>query len=149
MVVAILAALAAVAGGNLAVTSAPVRPRVDRRMVFRATGQVGEKGHLYLYRERGKTCAQSARAERRRAAVRMLSRPVDGSFDFEVRHVPRRAGRLLVCAYLYADTCDAAGRNCGPAVGLPPDAGFSQVRIVVRDSSHAVNSPAGSGRVIT
>ncbi|MEA2424146.1 MAG: hypothetical protein QOH13_556 [Thermoleophilaceae bacterium] len=136
----ILAVIAAVAGGNLAVTSSPARPHVGRRVVFRATGQVGDKGHLYLYRETGRNCGQSAGAERRRG-VRMVSRAIDGSFDLQVFHTPRRTGRLLVCAYLYADACDAAGQNCGPATGLPPDAGFAQIRVRVRA---AAARPSGS-----
>ncbi len=139
----ILAILAAVAGGNLAVTAAPEKPRVGHRLAVRATGQVGDKGHLYIYRETGRICGQSARAERR-AGVRMASLPVEGSFDFEVFHVPRRTGRLLVCGYLYADTCDAAGQNCGPAIGLPPDAGFSQVRLRVRAAAASRSASAAT-----
>src|SRR4051794_19105960 len=131
IVAVILAILAAVAGGNLAVTAAPEKPRVGKRVVVRSTGQVGDTGHLYVYRQRGTTCAQSARAERHRGVL-MARLPVDGSFDFEVFFVPRRTGLMMVCGYLYADTCDAAGQNCGPAVGLPPDAGFSRVRLRVR-----------------
>ena len=129
------AMLAAVAGGNLAVTTAPEHPRVNHRVTIRATGQVGDTGHLYIYRETGRTCAASARGEARRG-VRMASKPITGSFDLVLFHVPRRAGRLLICAYLYANTCDAAGEHCGPATGLPPDAGFSQARVRVRAASH-------------
>jgi hypothetical protein len=126
-----LALLAAVAGGNLAVTTAPTHPRTGQRVIIRATGQVGDTGHFYLYRDRGKGCAASARGERRRGA-RVASRRIDGSFDFEVFFTPRRTGRLWICGYLYADSCDAAGNDCGPATGLPPDAGFAQVRVRVR-----------------
>lgn len=126
-----LALLAAVAGGNLAVTAAPTRPHVGHQVIVRATGQVGDTGHFYLYRARGSSCAATAQGERRRG-VRVASRRIDGSFDFEVSFTPRRVGRLWICGYLYADTCDAAGQNCGPATGLPPDAGFSQVRVSVR-----------------
>jgi hypothetical protein len=126
----ILALVAAVAGGNLAVTTAPAKPHVDQRVVVRSTGQVGDKGKLYIYRDR-KGCLASARAERHRGS-RLASLPIEGSFDFEVFLTPRRIGRIWVCAYLYAITCDAAGRDCGPALGLPPDAGFSRVLIRVR-----------------
>jgi hypothetical protein len=143
----ILALVAAVAGGNLAVTTAPEKPRVNHRVVVRVTGQVGDKGHLWIYRDR-KGCAQTVRGERRRG-IRMATLPITESFDFEVSFRPRREGRIWVCGYLYAITCDAAGQNCAPATGLPPDAGFSQVRVRVRPSSQSAKSSAGKGRVIT
>ncbi|MEA2495416.1 MAG: hypothetical protein QOJ29_3327 [Thermoleophilaceae bacterium] len=146
--VSILALLAAVAGGNLAVTTAPERPRVGQRVEVRSTGQVGDRGRLYLYRNLHKPCAQSARGERQ-IGIRLASRPIVSTFDFTVVYRPRRVRREWICGYLYAITCDAAGRNCAPATGLPPDAGFSQVRVRVRAASQSVNSPAGNGRVIT
>ena len=129
--VLILALVAAVAGGNLVITTAPTKPRVDQRVAVRATGQVGDRGgRLYIYRDRH-GCLATSRAERRRGVL-LATRPITASFDFEVSFRPRREGRIWVCGYLYAITCDAAGRNCGPAVGLPPDAGFSPVPVRVR-----------------
>jgi hypothetical protein len=129
----IVALLVAVAGGNLAVTTGPVHPRVGHRIIVRSTGQVGDRGELYLYRDTGSGCAASVLDERRRSTARQLAtRPIVESFDFELYYTPRRAGRSWVCGYLYALSCDAAGNNCGSAVGLPPDAGFSQVRVKVR-----------------
>jgi hypothetical protein len=127
----ILALAVAVAGGNLVVTTAPEKVRVGHRVEIRATGQVGDSGgHLWIYRDR-KGCMQTVRNERRRGVL-ITSRPITGSFDFEVRIRPRRTGRLWICGYLYAITCDAAGQNCAPATGLPPDAGFSRAVIRVR-----------------
>jgi hypothetical protein len=134
----ILALAVAVAGGNLAVTTTPDKTRVGHRVAVRATGQVGSTGgHLWIYRDR-KGCAVSARGERRRGTL-MASRPITGSFDFEAAFRPRRAGRIWTCGYLYALTCDAAGRNCGYATGLPPDAGFSRavVRVLARPARSA------------
>jgi hypothetical protein len=127
----ILALAVAVAGGNLAVTTAPATTHVGHRVVVRATGQVGDTGgHLWIYRDR-KGCAVSARGERRRGTL-MASRAITESFDFEAGFRVRRAGRVWICGYLYAITCDAAGQNCGPATGLPPDAGFSRALVRVR-----------------
>lgn len=127
----ILALVAAVAGGNLVVTTAPSRPHVGHRVAVRATGQVGDTGgRLWVYRDRV-GCATTVRGERRRGTL-MASRPITGSFDFEAYFRPRRTGTVWVCGYLYAITCDAAGQNCGPATGLPPDAGFSRARVRVR-----------------
>jgi hypothetical protein len=126
----ILALALAVAGGNLVVTTSPEKVRVDRLVSVRATGQVGDRGRLWIYRDR-KGCAVSVRGERRRGTL-ITSRPVAGSFDFESHVRPRRAGRLWICGYLYAITCDAVGRNCGTATGLPPDAGYSRALITVR-----------------
>jgi hypothetical protein len=129
--VALALLMAAVAGGNLAVTTAPETTRVGHRVAVRATGQVGDSGgRLWIYRDR-KGCAVSARGEGRRGAL-MTSRPITGSFDFQAAFRPRRTGRVWICGYLYAITCDAAGRNCAPATGLPPDAGFSQAVVRVR-----------------
>jgi hypothetical protein len=128
----ILALVAAVAGGNLAVTTAPVKPRVDQRVAVRSTGQVGDSGgHLYIYVDRS-GCLADARSERHRG-TRIASLPIRASFDFTAHFTPRRSGRIWVCGYLYAITCDAAGQNCGPATGLPPDAGFSRVLVRVRE----------------
>ena len=127
----ILALAVAVAGGNLVVTTAPAKPKVGQRVAVRATGQVGDRGRLWIYRDR-KGCAVTVRGERRRGTL-MTSRPITGSFDFQTSVRPRRSGRLWICGYLYAITCDAAGRNCGPATGLPPDAGFSRALIRVRE----------------
>ena len=143
----ILALAVAVAGGNLVVTAAPEKPRLGHRVAVRATGQVGDRGRLWIYRDR-KGCAQTVRGERRRGTL-LVSKPIEASFDFEVNIRPRRTGRLWICGYLYAITCDAIGNNCGTATGLPPDAGFSQARIRVRPASQSVNSAAGRGRVIT
>jgi hypothetical protein len=130
-VVVILALLAAVAGGDLAVTTAPARPHVGQKVVVSATGQVGDMGgHLYLYHDRN-GCLASARSERRRGVL-MASVPIKSTFELQRSFRPGRIGRIWVCGYLYAITCDAAGRNCGPAVGLPPDAGFSPVPVRVR-----------------
>lgn len=144
---AALAIAAAVAGGNLVVTTAPERPRPGREVQVRATGQVGDTGRLWIYRSATKCPATVSEARSR--AVKLASLPITESFDFELAWKPRRAGTVWVCGYLYAITCDAAGRDCGPAVGLPPDAGFSQARVRVRPRSHSVKSAAGSGRVIT
>jgi hypothetical protein len=127
----ILALAVAVAGGNLVVTTAPEAARVGHRVVVRATGQVGDSGgHLWIYRDRT-GCAVSARGERRRGAL-MTSRPITGSFDFEASFRVRRTGRVWICGYLYAITCDAAGQNCGAATGLPPDAGYSRALVRIR-----------------
>jgi hypothetical protein len=126
----ILALAVAVAGGNLVITTAPEKVRVGHSVAVRATGQVGDTGRLWVYRDR-KGCAVTQRGERRRGTL-LTSRPIEGSFDFEVRIRPRREGSLWICGYLYAITCDAAGQNCGAATGLPPDAGFSKPRIRVR-----------------
>jgi hypothetical protein len=126
----ILALALAVAGGNLVVTTAPEKPRVDHRLAVRATGQVGDRGHLWIYHDR-KGCATSERGERRRGKL-ITSRPITGSFDFESHITPRRTGALWICGYLYAITCNAIGQNCGTSTGLPPDAGFSQARVKVR-----------------
>lgn len=126
----IVALLVAVAGGNLVVTTSPEHTRVGHRVVMRATGQVGDTGRLWIYLDR-RGCAQTQSGERRRGRL-VTSRPITGSFDFERSFRPRRAGTIWVCGYLYANTCDAAGRNCVPAVGLPPDAGYSAARVRVR-----------------
>jgi hypothetical protein len=129
-VVLILALAAAVAGGNLVVTTAPEKVRVGRSVAVRATGQVGDTGRLWILHDR-KGCAVTVRGERRRGTL-ITSRPIEGSFDFQSRIRPRREGRLWICGYLYANTCDAIGENCAPATGLPPDAGFSRAVIKVR-----------------
>ena len=147
-VVAGLALLAAVAGGNLAVTVNTQRPLVGHRVYVRSTGQVDAQGRYYLYRNPRERCGQTARAERGRGTL-LASKAISESFDLTVSYTPRRVRREWVCAYLYSLSCDAAGQNCGPATGLPPDAGFAQVRIRVRSPSQSVNSSAGRGRVIT
>jgi hypothetical protein len=126
----ILALAVAVAGGNLVVTTAPEKVRVGHRVAVRATGQVGDTGHLWIYRDR-RGCAVTVHSERRRGTL-MTSRPIEGSFDFDRSFRTRQAGRIWICGYLYANTCDASGQNCGPATGLPPDAGFSRALIRVR-----------------
>src|SRR3954447_1567122 len=127
----ILALAVAVAGGNLVVTTAPEKVHSGHTVQVRATGQVGDSGgHLWIFHDR-KGCAVSARGERRRGTL-IVSRPITGSFDFESAIRPRRVGRLWVCGYLYAITCDAAGANCAPATGLPPDAGFSRALVGAR-----------------
>jgi hypothetical protein len=137
-----LALVAAVAGGNLAVTASP-HPRVHHYVRIRATGQVGDQGRLFVYRNRGTGCANSADEEVAlgRSQVVELHPPlaVEGSFDFTTLYLPSRFGeREWICSYLYARTCDAAGGRCGPATGLPPDAGFSRTRLDV-----AFGLPAG------
>jgi hypothetical protein len=131
----IIALVAAVAGGQLGVTAAPMKPRIGQRVAVSATGEVGASGgHLYIYRDR-KGCRADARGERRRGTL-MASVPIRSSFELHRSFKPARSGSIWVCGYLYAITCDAAGRNCGPATGLPPDAGFSQLRVRVRSPSH-------------
>jgi hypothetical protein len=147
-VLAILATVAAVAGGQLAVSMQPARPQVGHRIDIAMTGQVGDKGRLYVYRNRSARCSATAAGERR-IGVRIASWRITQPFEHHVRFTPRQVRTEWVCAYLYAITCDAAGHNCAPAVGLPPDAGFAQVRVKVRPASHSVKSAAGSGRVIT
>ena len=125
------------AGGNLALTTSTQHPHPGQRVRVHATGQVGDSGgRLYLYRNLGRRCAVSELGERdmgRRAA--RLRRPVaiNQTFDLGASYRAGHAGtREWVCGYLYAITCDAAGDNCAPAVGLPPDAGFFSVPIRVR-----------------
>ena len=131
-----LALAAAVAGGNLAVTISS-HPVVGRAVKVYATGQVGDTGGtLYVYRNVGRYCGVTVADERRmggRAAHRLHDPiPIRGSFAFRTSFVPRVVGRKeWVCGYLYATTCNADGTNCGPATGLPPDAGFSRVRVRV------------------
>jgi hypothetical protein len=136
-----VALFAAVAAGNLAVTAVPTHPHAGHRVVVRSTGQVGDSGgRYYVYRNRGVSCRPSAEGERalsrRRAKLLHAPLAVTGespSFDFTTTYRAGRAGtREWVCGYLYAITCDAAGKNCAPATGLPPDAGFDSVRIRVR-----------------
>src|SRR4051794_24603455 len=111
---AILAIIAAVAGGNLGLTATPLHPRAGARLVVGATGQVYDKGRLYLYRSSRRTCADTARGEARVGRL-MTVRPIAGSFEvIKVIH-PRRAGTMSICGYLYAITCDATGRDCGAA----------------------------------
>lgn len=126
----ILALAVAVAGGNLVVTTAPEKVRAGRSVAVRATGQVGDTGRLWIYHDR-KGCLVDVRAERRRGTL-ITTRSIVGSFDFQSRIRPRRVGRLWICGYLYANTCDAMGQNCAPATGLPPDAGFSRAVVRVR-----------------
>jgi hypothetical protein len=126
----ILALAVAVAGGNLVVTTAPEKVRAGRSVAVRATGQVGDTGRLWIYHDR-KGCLVDVAAERRRGTL-ITTRPISGSFDFQSRIRPRREGRLWICGYLYANTCDALGQNCVPATGLPPDAGFSRAVVRVR-----------------
>jgi hypothetical protein len=139
---------AAVAGGNLAVTISP-HPVAGHPLQVRATGQVGDHGRLYVYRNQGRSCAASVDAERALVGVaRRLHRPlaINGSFDFRTSYVPKRASsREWVCAYLYAITCDASGQHCGPALGLPPDAGFSRVRVRVRAAQPRQSARAATG----
>src|SRR3954447_2843532 len=144
---AILAILAAVAGGNLGVTATPAHPRVGHRVVVGATGQVGTTGRLYLYRS-ARSCADTARGERRLGTL-LATRPIKGSFEALVSYRPRRVRTEWICGYLYAISCDIGDQGCAPATGLPPDAGFDQVRVRVRPASQSAKSPAARGRVIT
>ena len=139
---------AAVAGGNLAVTVSTSHPRIGQRVEVRSTGQVGDTGRFYVYRNLSKRCAADVDDERGRG-IKLAERPIDETFDLTVGYRPRRARVEWICGYLYTITCDAAGHDCGPSTGLPPDAGFSQVRVRVRPPSHSVKSAADSGRVIT
>ena len=130
MLLAIL--LAAVAGGQLAVSMEPAHPRMGQRATVYLTGQVGDHGHLYVFRNRTRRCADTARGERRIGAL-AGSWAINQPFEKRVRFAARPG---WVCAYLYAITCDAAGQNCAPATGLPPDAGFASVRVKPRPASH-------------
>jgi hypothetical protein len=145
-VLAVLASIAAVAGGQLAVTMAPAHPRIGQRVTISLTGQVGDRGRLYVFRNSARRCADTADGERR-IGHRLGSWPITQPFEKQLRFTARRSS--WVCVYLYALSCDAAGRSCGFATGLPPDAGWAQVRVRVRPPSQSVNSAAGSGRVIT
>jgi hypothetical protein len=142
----LVALVAAVAGGQLAVSMTPPHPRVGQRVDIAMTGEVGDRGHLYVYRNLSRRCAATVSGERGRGK-RLASWPIDAPFEKHVRFAGRRSS--WVCVYLYAITCDAAGNNCAPALGLPPDAGFAQVRVRVRPVSQSVKSAAGSGLVIT
>jgi hypothetical protein len=148
LVGAIIAIALAVAGGNLAVTTSPARPRVGQRVYVYLTGQVGKTGRLYVFRNLHHSCGATERAERH-LGTRLAVHDVNAAFDYTVVYRPRVARREWVCSYLYGESCDAAGQNCGIATGLPPDAGFSQNRVRVRPSSQSANSAAASGRVIT
>lgn len=128
-----LASIAAVAGGQLAVSMSPLHPRAGQRVDVAMTGQVGDRGALYVYRNGAHRCAATAAGERG-IGRRLAEWPIDQPFESHARFVARRAG--WVCVYLYAITCDAAGNDCAPAVGLPPDAGFAQVRVKLRSPSH-------------
>jgi hypothetical protein len=147
-VVVILMLAAAVAGGELAVTTGPPHPRVGHKVYAYATGEVGSSGRLYVYRNTASACAATARGERRRGTL-LASYSLKGSFDYTISYTPRRVRREWVCSYLYGTTCDAAGNNCGIPTGLPPDAGFSQNVVRVRPASQSVKSAAVRGRVIT
>ena len=129
--VALLAMMAAVAGGTLGITTTPGHPRVGNRVAVHTTGYAGEHGHLYIYRNPRRRCGSTQRSERRRGTL-LLQRTVADVFEFKATFRPRRARREWICGYLYSHACDAAGQNCGPALGLPPDAGFSRVPITVR-----------------
>jgi hypothetical protein len=144
----ILMLAAAVAGGNLAVTTAPEHPRVGQTVRVYATGEVGSSGRLYVFRNVSRPCGSTVREERPRGRL-LADHALTGPFDYTIRYVARRARREWVCSYLYGTSCDATGNNCGIATGLPPDAGFSQNVVRVRSSSQSANSSAASGFVIT
>jgi hypothetical protein len=131
-----IALAAAVAGGNLGVTTSPLHPLTGHPVHVYATGQVGDTGgRLYLFRNVGARCASSAAGERslgRKAAALRAPMDVHGAFDAHARYTPRRAGREWICSYLYAITCDELRKTCGPSIGLPPDAAFFQNAIRVR-----------------
>jgi hypothetical protein len=104
---------------------------------------VGDGGRLFVYRNRGAGCANSADEEIALGKSRVVQLhpplPVEGSFDFTTLYLPSRFGaREWICSYLYARTCDASGAHCGAATGLPPDAGFSRTALDV-----AFGLPAG------
>ena len=128
---AVAALVAAVAGGSLGITASPTSPRVGRTVTAFATGYPGDHGHLYIYRMAGRECAHTQRSARLRG-TRLAYREVRASFEVRVSFTPRRVRREWICGYLYSHACDAAGANCGPALGLPPDAGFARVPIRVR-----------------
>ena len=113
----------------------PAHPRVGKRTDIAMTGQVGDRGWLFVYRNRSRRCAASAGGERR-IGTRVGNWEVLHPFEHHVVFTPRRVRTEWVCVYLYAVSCDASGQNCGPAMGLPPDAGFAQVRVRVRPASH-------------
>lgn len=117
---------AAVAGGDLGVTSSPARPVVGHRVAIVATGQVSHGGRLYIYRNTSRSCTQTVAGERQRG-IRLVARNVNAPFEIHASYVPHRVRREWVCSYLYSVVCDAMGNDCGVPTGLPPDAGFSQI----------------------
>jgi hypothetical protein len=125
-----------VAGGNLAVT-APSHPPLGRYVTIHATGQVGRDGELFTYRNRRAQCGVSRDAEEALgpSKARELHAPhkVQGAFEFRTTYLPTLFGvSEWICSYLYASTCDIATGQCGLATGLPPDAGFSKIRLSIR-----------------
>ncbi|MFL5893976.1 MAG: hypothetical protein ACJ76Z_02540 [Thermoleophilaceae bacterium] len=139
----VVALAAALAGGNLGVTTAPRHPVAGSPVRVYATGQVGDTGgRLYVFHNLSRPCADTASGERRRGRLVHPAMAVDGAFELRTRFVPHRAGPQWVCSYLYAITCEAGGTDCGPAVGVPPDAGFSRNRISVRPPRRASASRA-------
>ena len=135
IVLAIFATIAAVAGGQLAVSMTPAHPRVGQRVDVAMTGQVGDKGRLFVYRNSSRRCGASV-SDERRIGTRVANWYVPRPFEHHVVFRPKRAHTEWVCAYLYAISCDATGQQCGAPTGLPPDAGFAQVRVRVRPASH-------------
>jgi hypothetical protein len=123
----VAALVAAVAGGNLLVTTTE-HPMVWRTVRVLMTGEVRGKGTLYVYRNLdGVKCGNSRddqEALGRRARELMKPLRVEAGFDAEASYVPARFGvRESVCAYLYTDE---------QSTGLPPDAGYSDSEVRVR-----------------
>ena len=155
-----IALAAAVAGGNLAVTTSPRHPVAGsqaRVLCHRAAANAGGLATTCTAAPPGKSCAAAAAGERRRGRLLRPPLDVDGAFDAHASSSPARPAGSGSAPTSTRSLATRPGQNCGPAIGLPPDAGFSQIRVKVRPAaralsasgSHSVNSPAGSGRVIT
>ena len=121
-----LAVAAAVAGGNLLVTTT-AKPVVWRHVRIAMTGEVRGSGTIYVYRNVGADCGNSKEDEDAlgRKAHRLLPPvPVKTSFGLHASYLPRRFGvKERVCAYLYTPE---------QSTGLPPDAGYSESEVRIR-----------------
>lgn len=122
---AIAAVTAAVAGGNVLVTTTP-HPLVWHHVRIYMTGEVRGSGTLYLYRNIGAKCGNSRDDEEalgRRARELMKPLRVKTSFGLSRSYLPERFGvQEEVCAYLYTDE---------QSTGLPPDAGYSDSTVKI------------------
>jgi hypothetical protein len=122
---AIGAITAAVAGGNLLVTTTP-HPLVRHHVRIYLTGEVRGSGTLYLYRNIGARCGNGRDDEKalgHRARELMKPMRVDTSFGLTRSYVPERFGvQEEVCGYLYTDQ---------QSTGLPPDAGYSDATVKI------------------